>query len=59
MRCMVAVAVGHDDGSYVRRRLSPDGFEALNELAVRETGVDQDGRCPGLQEKRVPLAPAT
>jgi hypothetical protein len=42
MRCVVAVAVSHDDRSNVPRDLAPDGFEALNELAVRQASVDQD-----------------
>ena len=39
---VVAVAVRHDECSYVRRRLSADRFEALNELAVT-----RDPRRPG------------
>ena len=59
MSTMIAVTVRDQDGGQILGRLSPDRLEPLNELAVRKPGVDQNTGQPRLQEKRVPLTPAS
>jgi hypothetical protein len=50
MGCVIAVAVGDDDGSDIRGNAAPDRGKPLNELAVREACIDQDASCPRLQK---------
>ena len=56
---MVRMAVRDDEGCDPFGNLPSDRCEALDQLSVRETRVDQDGGGPGLQEKRVTLTAAS
>jgi hypothetical protein len=45
---VVGMAVGDEDGRYIDRRRSAERLEALDESAVRQTGIYEEPRFSGV-----------